>query len=694
MTRSILHIDIETRSPVDLVKRNADVYARHPNTRIILVSWALDGGEVFTADTSATGNCPESLRQLLEDSSVVKAAWNAPFEMLLITHVWNIECPPDDWLCVMSLAQSLSLPASLAAAGAALNLSSDTAKDLAGKRLIRLFSVVKDVPPTPPLDGLMADHPDDWTDYKRYNAQDVIAEREIYQRIKIHLHHTVNATERALWKLDREINQTGLPIDRKLATVAATLCDHLRDDALTEMSVITGLDNPNSATQLKAWLASAGRPFESLARPIVDAALRDPALPSTVRRVLELRLLSSQTALKKYDALLALSGADGRLRETFRWFGASRTGRWAGRGFQPQNVPALDLVNSDDIADKQAALNEAAELVVKRDVLALNNRYGSLAPPLRACLRGAIAARDGYRLVVADLSSIESVVVGWLANCRRILDLFRDGRDAYRDYASIVFRKPADQITSAERKFAKPPVLGCNYGMGADGLAQYAQNFGVDFCDMWTPEINREYLLATLDGEDGGDAGSDDTRRRVVAKKLVNTYRATYPEIPELWWSYERAFICAARQRGREFRVGRVTFFRDGEFVFIRLPSGRCLAYLDAEATGEGRDTQISYSGVDTFSRKWGRVDTWGGKLVENVTQAVARDVLCVGLLNADLLGFQIVGHVHDEIICEQPSGDTLGTEQLEKAMTVLPIWADGMPVSAVGWSGKRYCKA
>lgn len=466
-------------------------------------------------------------------------------------------------------------------------------------------------------------------------------------------------TERRAYELDCEINQRGLPIDRLLVENAIAAYERNMASLTAQLKAATGLPNPNSVAQLGRWVDAQGVIATCLDKQALRELLDDPDLPGHVREVLALRQQAAMTSIKKYYALRDATSEDGRLRNTLQFYGAARTGRYAGRIFQPQNLPRGSLSEDE--------MTEAVERI----------RAGGDATQeeLQACIRAAVRAPEGYRLVVADLANIEARVIGWIAYDHTMLDVFAEGRDIYKDYGTALLRKPYDEIDKAERHYCKPPALGCGYGLGSKGLVAYADGMGVAM-----------------------------TREQSV--EAVASYRERYKAIPAFW----REIDAAAKRltlRGRGMcEVGRMTMAADPPWLFLRLPSGRRLAYLhprveqriapwaEEDEDDPPRVDTVTYMGVDQLTRQWRRQHTFGGKWTEQACQAIARDVLINGMLAANARDFEVLLTVHDELVTMVPEDSALGPRELEGCMTERPDWADDkLYLDAEGFESVFYHK-
>lgn len=644
-----VYIDVETYSEVDLTKVGTPVYAGHPSTECLLVSWAVGEGPVQTWDLTADLSPPAALEALVLDQGTLFHAWNAPFEMAIFREVLGFEVPVERWRCDMVHALSLSLPAALTQAGAAISLPQDTQKLLHGKKLIRTFCMPRKPTKARPWSRCTAEtDPEGWAEFIEYNRQDVEAERAIHQRL---VKWPLPEHELGYWYLDRKINDTGYPIDRELVDNARALAKGNRAELVVEAKALTGLANPNSVPQLMGWLKDRDLEQKNLDKHTVATLLQGELEPD-VRRVLEIRQQLGKGSLAKFTALANATSDDDRLRNCLQFMGAARTGRWAGRVFQPHNIPRGSL--------KPEELHEAVE--------AIRMGYADLdMDQLASCIRSAVRAPEGQLLRVADLANIESRILGWISDCRRMLQVFASDEDIYKDFASELFRVAVARITKEQRNYAKPPTLGCGYGLGAKGLVAYAAGMFVEM---------------TLE----------------QAQQAVDAFRGAYPEVVTLWRNLERASMATVRD-GKTREVGRLRFVLERPFLFMALPSGRRLAYLHprvekVEAPWGDVIDQVTYMGLDQYTRQWCRQSTFGGRWVEQACQAISRDLLAYGLAEADGMGFEVVGHTHDEIIALTDADDWRDHEVLADCMVRMPPWGDEkLFLDAEGFSEVIYRK-
>ena len=649
-------IDIETFSPAPLAKTGVYPYAEHPDFRLLIFGYSIDGGPVEVVDLASGGGLPDEVLAALVDPGVVKWAHNAAFERVALSAWLQRHHPellaagfldPSQWRCTMVWSAYLGLPMSLDAVGAALDL--DVQKDTAGKRLIKQFCT----PATPSvLNGggtrnLPSSDPTGWAQFIDYNQRDVEVELAIHDRLSS---FPIPEAEWDAYALDQRINDTGILLDHTLADAAVALDDQHRAATLARARELTGLENPNSPIQLKEWLTTHGCEMSSLAKADVEAALESAT--GKVKEVLELRGDLAKSSVKKYQAMHNVTGTDGRARGLIQFYGAGRTGRFAGRLVQVQNLPRNYLPD----------LDQARTLTRQRNLDALELLYDSVPDTLSQLIRTAFIPSAGCRFIVADYSAIEARVIAWLAGETSTLQAFRDGKDLYCETASRMFGVPVEKhgINAELRQKGKIATLACGYNGSVGALkAMGALRMGL-----------AEHEL----------------------KPIVDAWRAANPNIVRLWADVEQAALDAITTR-QAVRLRNLRFTAESGILFITLPSGRRLAYVKPQL-GENRwgGTSITYSGVTT-GRKWGRLETYGGKLVENIVQAVARDLLVHAMTLVAQAGHKIVMHVHDEIVIDEPEDSGFTIADACQLMTTPPDWAAGLPLDADGYECDYYRK-
>lgn len=690
---TILSTDFETRSRADLFAVGLEAYAADPSTEVLMQSWKIDDGETHLW-LPKDGPMPAELRDAMTDPHVRKHAWNAAFEIAITREVIGIE--PTNWRCVMVMAHYASLPGKLEAAGAAIGLSEDQAKLADGKRLIRKFCGPHK--PTKKRPGEWHDwdtDPEDWARFCEYCVRDTDTEHTIYHKLSP---FQMPEHEWRLWELDQQINRRGLPVDMQLVENAIRIASLEKPRLTRELLRMTGLPKITGAYFLP-WAKERGYPFNDLRKDSVNRALNDCDLPEELVEAFRLRTQVGKTSTAKYDTIME-SAYEGRVRHAFQFYGAMRTGRWGGRGAQPQNLP-----RPDGAVEKKLEL--ATNMVRNGEYEDIYFEFGNAMTVLSSCVRSAFRAGPGKKLVVADLNAIENRVLGWMTGCERILDVFREGRCPYIDFATELYSEDYDTLyaeyragNKTKRTNAKPAVLGAGYRLGGG--------------DLYTNK-NGDVLKGGLWGY-AENMGVKMTRKE--AHIAVKVFRQRYPEVVQFWYDIQNAFSAAIRDHVTT-KVGPLVVDYIPGCVRIRLPSGRHLHYLrprleerviavvdrdrtkheDGIPVGEIvykkiRVEAITYEGQDQTTKQWRRMDTHGGRLTENVDQAISRDILAVGLTRADKAGFATVAHVHDEIITEVECDDlNLSVEKLSELMSAPIPWASGLPLGAEGYENDFYKK-
>ena len=639
---------------MDITKTGAFRYMEAADFEIILIAYAWDDGPVHYIDLAPhedietePDNWDEILdiRDALLDPNVVKVAHNSAFERAAFSKWMGKDMPPEQWEDTMILAAYNGLPMSLEAAGAALQLPLQKMKE--GKLLINYFC--KPCRETIANGGRtrnLPNHaPDRWTTFCDYCCRDVVTMQAIYYRLNS---YQVTDFEREVWALDARINERGVLVDMELAQAAIAVDEAFKTEHLEELQQLTGLYNPNSVSQLKEWLEGVGLSVDSLNKATV-AELKRAAIDVTTRRVLELRSLLGKTSTKKYEAMVNAAGDDHRVRGITQYYGAGRTGRWAGRLVQLQNLPQNHL---DEIGTVR-------EIVRARDLDTLELLYDSVPDVLSQLIRTAFVAKPGHTFLVSDYAAIEARVIAYLAGEKWRMDVFAEGGDIYCSSASQMFKVPVVKhgVNGHLRQKGKVAELACGYGGGVAAL----KAFGADKMGLTEPEM----------------------------ADIVKQWRAASPTIPKLWRDVEKAAVRALENPGRTFTIPcGVKYYKDADALRCRLPSGRVLTYWGARLDNDGK---ICFMGQNQTTRKWEKTDTWGGKLVENIVQAVARDCLAVAMVRLDKAGYKIVFHVHDEVVIEAPDGS-----RWQDAADIMgePIdWAPGLLLRGDGYETKFYMK-
>lgn len=647
--RRRLFVDIETYSSTD-IKAGAFKYVEAPDFEIILVAYAWDDDPVQVLDMTRPAPKHELLvwgkiAEALLDPAVVKVAHNSAFERAAFSRYLRRDLPPEQWEDTMILAAMNGLPMSLDDAGAALQLRDQKIKE--GTALISYFC--KPCKPTVANGGRTRNLPkhatDKWERFVEYCRRDVEVCQGIYQRLS---RFPVPEWERKVWALDARINERGVLIDPEMVEAAIAVDEAFREEHTAELQKLTGLDNPNSVAQLKGWLEGVGVSVDSLNKATVTdlrASVPDP----TTRRVLELRQLLGKTSTKKYEAMELSAGADHRVRGLLQYYGAGRTGRWAGRLVQVQNLPQNHLDH----------IGEVREIVRHRDLETLEMLFDNVPDVLSQLIRTAFIAKPGHTFLVSDYAAIEARVIAYLAGEKWRMDVFANGGDIYCSSASQMFKVPVVKhgVNGHLRQKGKIAELACGYGGGVKALLA----FGADKMGLTEEEM----------------------------QDIVTQWRQASPTIPKFWRDTENAAKKALETPGRTFTIPcGVKYMRDADALRCRLPSGRILSYWGARLDNEGN---ICFMGQNQTTRKWEKMDTWGGKLVENIVQAYARDCLAVALLRLDEAGYKITFHVHDEIIAEAPEGSRW--EDVAEIMGRPIDWAPGLLLRGDGYETKFYMK-
>lgn len=644
--KRVLHIDLETYSSVDLEDAGAYRYTEAPDFEILLFQYAFDDEPVTVVDVNSDEVVPLEVELALTDSNIVKMAHNYTFERACLNRSFHIYTPPEQWIDSMHLCAMAGLPQSLEAAGAALGLEKQKISE--GKALIKYFCkpTKKTVVNGGNTRNLPEYFPEKWERFKAYGLRDVEVERQIYHRL---CGLVIPPWENRVRGLDARINERGVKVDMELVKAAVEVNNRAIKGFSAEVKKLTGVENPNSVQQLKSWLDGVGISVDSLNKATV-ADLIESTNDPVILRVLQLRALMGKTSVKKYEAMLAAaSPADHRIRGMMQYYGAGRTGRWAGRIVQPQNLPQNHL---DDIG-------EVRELVRDGDLETLNLCYDSVPDVLSQLIRTALVAEDGCTFLVADYSAIEARVIAYLAGEKWRMDVFAQGGDIYCSSASQMFKVPVVKhgVNGHLRQKGKIAELACGYGGGINAL----KNFGADKMGLTEEEM----------------------------QQIVTQWRAASPTIPKFWRDTEMAAKRAIMNPGKAFKLPCGAAYRlDNDALRLKLPSGRILSYWNARL----EDGNIVFMAQNQTTKKWEKSETWGGKLVENIVQAYARDCLAVAMLRLDEAGFKICFSVHDELICEEPIGGRSWQDMADIMGQPIP-WAPGLLLRADGYETKFYMK-
>lgn len=641
-----LAIDIETYSDIDLINCGVYKYTDSDNFEILLFAYAVDDGETKIVDLACGEEIPEEVMDMLFDDTVIKTAFNANFERTCISKHLGINLKPEAWRCTAVQAAMLALPLSLEGVGVVLGL--DKQKMSEGKDLIRYFC--SPCKPTKSNGGrtrnLPEDAPEKWELFKTYCIRDVDVEKQIRKKL---WKYPIPEREQQLYCLDQRINDRGIMVDRNLVNHAIA-CDLLYKDTATKRAYeLSELENPNSVSQLKGWLTKKGIEVDSLAKATVEELV--DKTEGNVQEMLKLRLAMSKTSVKKYEAIDRSVCRENRVHGLLQFFGANRTGRWAGRLVQIHNLP------QNHISD----LELARGLVADGRYDDVEMLYESTPNVLSELIRTAFVAKPGCRFIISDFSAIEARVLAWLAGESWRLEVFQTHGKIYEASASAMFHVPIEEITKTSplRQKGKISELALGYGGSVGAMtAMGALKMG----------LSEEELPS-----------------------LVTTWRNANPHITQFWWAVDEAAVKAVRDK-KPSRVGRVAFEYTSGILFVTLPSGRKLSYVKPRmgVNKFGREG-ITYEGIGE-SKKWMRLETYGPKLVENIVQAASRDILAEAMLRLESEGFDIVCHVHDEVVLEVPEGRS-SVDEINEIMAVNPEWTDGLPLKAAGFESPFYKK-
>lgn len=679
-----LHIDFETKCELNLKIVGLDLYTLHDSFRPIWLAFAVDDGPVTEYDLSKDDRLPEELLDLLLDPDVLIWAFNAGFERTILNRYYELGLPVRRFRCSMALAYMHAFVGGLGDVHGQMGLDAKYAKDKEGERLMKIFSMPQKPTKNQPYRWRDAStDPVDWTKYGAYCGQDVVAERAQTNAL---LEYPIDEREWEVWALDQVINDAGIPIDKKFVVNAIRLADKRKAILTDKMKRLTGVLNPGSVTQLMPFLREEGYPYDDLRKDTVKIALNrnldpndDVDISPLGVKVLKLRQQQARTSVRKYNAILQRLSPDNRIRHILQYGGASRTLRWAGRAMQPQNLPRTPK-NLEDVE----MLKKITAIIREGDYDALELYMAEPMDALAGLVRSSIHAEEGQELLVADLASIESRVIAWLTGCDALLAVFIEGRCAYREFATKLYKVLYEEVTGSQRSGAKPAVLGAGYRLGGGGMIEGKKT------GLWG------YAEAM-----GVDISKDESH------KAVKVFRSEYKEIVESWYAYEDAIAHTIRT-GRRTKVGPLYFRLEGEYLTAELPSTRKLwyhkprvrkakiKYLDPK-TGEQKDftkDSISYMGKQQNGQKWIRIESHGGKFIENFVQAIARDILREGMLKAADEGFNIVMHVHDEIVAQHKKGSNYHTvERLIGCMSAALKEYPGLPLGAAGYTAEIYRK-
>mgnify|MGYP001104340646 FL=1 len=652
-----LAIDIETYSDVSLTECGVYKYVDSDNFKILLLAYAFDDEEVKIIDLACGEKLPDRVLKALLDKNVVKSAFNAQFERVCINKYFGIKT--ENWECTMVKSLSLGFPGNLDSVGKVIGLEPDLQKLMTGKNLIRIFSVPKSVKKDNQVSMLEEkfrilpeDKPEEWQLFKEYCMRDVETERAI--RKKLSRFETL-PQEKKLYELDQKINDRGVLIDLKMAKNAIAIDTEQTERLTKKYKEITGLDNPNSLVELKDFIKQrTGKVVKSITKHNINELKEKLKDYEDVIAALEIRERLSKSSIAKYKKMIDVACSDGRARGLLQFYGAG-TGRWAGRLIQVQNLP------QNHIPD----LDIAREIVKNGNLDLLEMMYNNPSDVLSQCIRTAIIPKPGYKFIVADFSAIEARVIAWLAGEQWRLDVFRSHGKIYEASASQMFKVPIEQITKGSPLRQKGKIA--ELALGYQGSVGALKSMGALKMGLTEEEL----------------------------QPLVDTWRLSNPKIVQFWYDTENKVIEAIENR-TTVRINKYlrVIYRSG-MLFIELPSGRQLAYPKPKIVEHDKfpgKKKIIYQVINENTYQWGEVDTYGGKLVENIVQATARDCLAHSMLKLDKLGYRIVMHVHDEIVIEIEEN----RDELEKVCDIMGEeipWAPGLPLRADGYECSYYQK-
>lgn len=639
-----ISIDLETYSSVDLGKSGVYKYAESEDFEILLFAYSIDDGEVKVIDLASGESIPEEILSALSDESIEKWSFNANFERVCLSRFLGKRLKPQDWYCTMIWSAYLGLPLSLEKVGEVLKL--DKQKMNEGKALIRYFSIPCKPTKTNGMRARNLPHHDleKWSTFKEYNQRDVETEMAIKKKL---LAFPMPQSEWENYWIDQNINDRGILIDEVLVDSAIKFDEILREENMDRAIELTGLENPNSPMQLKEWLNEKGLEIDSLAKKDVEFALKKAE--GDIKEVLELRQELSKSSVRKYDAMKNVKGKDNRARGLIQFYGANRTGRYSGRLIQVQNLRRNNLKD----------LELARSLVKNRDYETMDILYESPSDILSQLIRTAFIPKEGTRFIISDFSAIEARVLAWLAGEQWVLDAFENGEDIYCRTASRMFGVPVEKhgVNGHLRQKGKIATLACGY-QGA---------------------------LGALKAMGGIEMGLSEDE----LQSIVDSWREANPNIVSLWWDIDAVIKRVVKTRTKEEYKSLGISYEKG-ILFIQLPSKRRLAYPKAKI-GMNRfgGESIVYEGI-VVGNKWDKIESYGGKFVENIVQAIARDILAEAMMRLEKKGFNIVMHIHDEVVIES---DSSSIEEINEIMSIVPSWAHGLILDADGFESEFYKK-
>lgn len=686
-----LFLDFESRSEISLPERGLDNYLRHPSTKPLMLGWALDDEQVNLWQPHIDGKFCSELRDALSNPHVRKIAFNVPFEYGIFKYLLGQDIPLSYWDDVLIMARHLSVTGDLEEVGKIFGLPQDQVKIKDGSRLIQKFCSPCYAGGEETLFGISQPEfrdwdtdPTDWQAFCNYCIRDVESERALFHKMQ---KFPLPELEHKAWELDHVINNRGLFCDLDLVRGSAAIAEETKNLLRDRLASITGVSNPNSDPQVKAWLQTQGYTFSGLAKGFVSRALSGECdLTPSAREVLELRRQAAKTSDSKLARILETISEDGRLRNQYAFMGAARTSRWSSLGgVQVQNLPRP----TKEVANN---LERGISLLKAKDFFSVSLEFASPMDVVSSTIRSIIKAAPGKKLLVCDLNAIEFRALGWITSCDAINRVFRDGRDPYIDFGTDLYGKPYEDLDPDEpgiskeekalrkerRQNAKPGVLGGGYQLSAGqelideetgdkvytGLMNYARGLGI--------ELNQE--LASLS----------------IAK-----FREKYDDVVKFWYEIQDGALSAFRT-GKKTEIGPFVFERFGDTLLrMMLPSGRGLHYIrpKIEKDQKFKKDGLTYEGKDQRTKQWTRIKIYGGKWVENGDQSLSRDILVNGMFLAEKKGLNPIMHSHDELVCEVDKDSKLALDDLKECMIQTPAWAPGLMLGAEGFETDVYRK-
>lgn len=640
-----LGIDIETYSSVDIKKSGLYKYVESPDFEILMIGYSINGREPIVVDMSKGDRPNDEFYLAYHSDQYLKTAWNAAFEIACFNKYFEFQTTPDKWECTMIKTSMLGYPMSLDTAAKAMKLPVEK-MTIQGKALIKFFSV-------PAKDGtrnMPKANPAKWIAYKDYNKMDVVVEQKISQKISF---FKITDRERKFWLLDQKINATGVMLDRTLFTSAININNATDERLLEAAKKITGLPNPNSTAQLKKWIEDkTGTTILNLQKESIKELIKEHTDPDIVR-ILKLRQEMSKSSIKKYKVMEYCTCQDDRARGLFQFYGANKTGRWSGRLIQVQNLTKHKIED----------LDLARDIVKSNDVEVLRMVYGNVPDIMSQIIRSAFIAPPGKMLLPSDFSAIEARVTAWFANEKWKIDVFKGHGKIYEAAGSQMFNVPMEAIVGDLRAKAKVAEL----ALGYQGSVNALEKMGALKMGLKLEEL----------------------------KPLVDLWRKANPATVRLWYAVDKAAITAVQNPGEVVKIDKLTFTMRHNTLFIQLPSGRFLSYVNPHLV-ENRfgKTSIAFWGVDQITKKWCKQETYGGKLVENIVQGCSRDILADAMLRLNNIGYTIVMHVHDEIVFEvNENNASEDLKLIDNVMAEEISWAKGLPLKAQSFISPYYRK-